>query len=236
MILPAPPVVAGADIVFPFLCVHHGVRLADQVVRRPAAAFLSYFVSSSLDSDGVTIVTMSHDERMSVVISVDESDILALQDGQAAEISIESIGDQKYQGTVTEVDKTANSSSGVTAYSAEISFDKGPNMLSGMTAEVVIRIEGTENVLIVPTDSVHRTSAISYVYTTYDAQNATYGGMKTVETGISNDDFTAIRSGLEAGDVVYYTEKDDSFFFGFPGAGGSYNGNYGSPGTYRNRR
>ena len=33
------------------------------------------------------------------------------------EVSIESIGDQKYTGTVTEVDKTANSSSGVTSYS-----------------------------------------------------------------------------------------------------------------------
>ena len=181
------------------------------------------------DTDGVTIVTMSHDERMSVVISVDESDILALQNGQAAEVSIESIGDQKYTGTVTEVDKTANSSSGVTSYSAEISFDKGPNMLSGMTAEVVIRIEGTEDVLIVPTDAVHRTSAISYVYTEYDASTDTYGGMKTIETGISNDDFTAVTSGLELGDVVYYTERETGFFFGFPGAGGS----YGGPGNYR---
>ncbi|MBQ9249105.1 MAG: hypothetical protein IJ179_01925 [Oscillospiraceae bacterium] len=185
------------------------------------------------DTDGVTIVTMSHDEQMSVVISVDESDILALQNGQTAEVSIESIGDQKYVGTVTEVDKTANSSSGVTSYSAEISFDKGPNMLSGMTAEVVIRIEGTEDVLIVPTDAVHRTSAISYVYTEYDANTDTYGGMKTIETGISNDDFTAVTSGLELGDVVFYTERETGFFFGFPGAGGSYSGGYGGPGNYR---
>ena len=189
--------------------------------------------TANSDTDGVTIVTMSHDEQMSVVISVDESDILALQNGQTVEVSIESIGDQKYVGTVTEVDKTANSSSGVTSYSAEISFDKGPNMLSGMTAEVVIRIEGTEDVLIVPTDAVHRTSAISYVYTEYDANTDTYGGMKTIETSISNDDFTAVTSGLELGDVVYYTERETGFFFGFPGAGGSYSGGYGGPVKYR---
>ena len=103
------------------------------------------------------------------------------------------------------------------------------NMLSGMTAEVVIRIEGTEDVLIVPTDAVHRTSAIYYVNTEYDASTDTYGGMKTIETGISNDDFTAVTSGLELGDVVYYTERETGFFFGFPGAGGS----YGGPGNYR---
>ena len=196
--------------------------------------------SSTSDDDGITIVTMSHDEQMSVVISVDESDILSLQKGQAAEITIESVGDQKYRGTVTEVDKTANSSSGVTAYSAEISFDKGANMISGMTADVVIRIEGTENVLIVPTDAIHRTSAIAFVYTEYDEEHGVYGGMRPVETGISNDDFTEVTSGLEAGDVVFYTEKETGFFFGFPGAGGGYDSSFGGPsggpGNFPDRR
>ena len=188
-----------------------------------SAALTTTSPASDTPVDGTVIVTMSRDESMSVTISVDESDILSLQIGQAAEVTIDSIGEDVYRGTVTEIDKTANSSSGVTSYAAEVSFDKAENMLSGMSADVVIRIQGTENVLIVPADAIHRTSALSFVYTSYDAESGMYGGMKPVETGISNDDFVEIKSGLEAGEAVYYTEKEEAFFFGF--GGGFPNGN-----------
>ncbi|MBR1455923.1 MAG: HlyD family efflux transporter periplasmic adaptor subunit [Oscillospiraceae bacterium] len=190
--------------------------------------------ASVKENDGVSVITMSHDERMSVTISVDESDILALQPGQEAEVTIDSVGGQTFAGTVTEVDKTASSNSGVTAYAAEITFDKAANMLSGMSADVVIRIQGTENVLVVPADAVHRTSAISFVYTEYDAESGVYGGMTPVVTGIANDDLVEVVSGLKPGQPVYYVSEDNDFFFGFYGSGnfpgpggGSFNGGRG---------
>lgn len=166
--------------------------------------------------DGKTrVITLSPDREMKVKISVDEADILSLDRGQSAEISIESLGDRKLQGVVTNVDRTAqtSSSTGVTTYSAEITFAKEPGMLSGMSAEVVINIIGTEDVLLVPADAVQRTSASAFVYTAYDEETGEYGGEMPVETGISNDDFTEIRSGLEEGTTVYYTEKKQDDFF-----------------------
>ncbi len=166
------------------------------------------------DVEGTAVVTMSKDVSMKVKINVDEKDILSLERGQAAEVTIESVSDQPMSGTVTEVDRsTGSSSSGVTTYSAEITFDKTPGMLSGMTADTVINIEGSENVLIVPADAIQKTAAGSFVYTTYDEETKLFGGMTPVEVGISNDEFAEIRSGLDEGAVVFYTEKEQDDFF-----------------------
>ena len=181
------------------------------------------------NEDGIVIVTMSPDVSMRVKIDVDERDILSLERGQAAEITIESVGKEVFNGIVTEVDRTANSSAGVTTYSAEITFDKARGMLTGMTGDVIINIQGNENVLIVPADAVHRTSAGAYVYTSYDTETKQYGGIVPVEIGISNDDYSEIRSGLEEGTTVYYTEKKEDDFFmmmGGPGMNGRTNGAY----------
>ena len=88
-------------------------------------------------------------------------------------------------------------------------FAKETGMLGGMTAEVVINIQGNENVLIVPTDAVNKTAVGAFVYTEYDEETKTFGGMTTVEPGIANDDYTEIRSGLEEGMTIYYTKKEE---------------------------
>ena len=132
------------------------------------------------------------------------------------------MGEQKFNGIVTEVDKTANSSGGVTSYSAEVRFSKERGMLNGMTADVAINIQGTENVLIIPADAVNKTSAGAFVYTSYDEETKLFGGITPVEIGISNDDYAEVRSGLEEGTTVYYTEKEE--FNPFMMMGGRPNG------------
>ena len=117
-------------------------------------------------------------------------------------------------GVVTEIDKTASDG----AYTAEITLDKVTGMLPGMTAEVDIRIEGVENALIIPVDALHKTAGGAFVYTTYDEETKQYGGRVDVVTGLSNDDYVEITSGLSEGDTVRYTETVEFFFFG--GMGG----------------
>lgn len=174
------------------------------------------------DDEGTKIITMSPDAQMEAVFSVDESDILSLKTGQPAEITIESVGETVYSGTVTEIDKTAVSASGVTAYSATVTFDKAEGMLSGMTAEVTVNITGSEHVLIVPADAVHQTRTSYFVYTSYNEETGEYGGMQEVTVGISNDDYIEILSGLKEGDKVYYVKAETNAFpmMGFGGQGG----------------
>ena len=176
-------------------------------------------VSASSDSgteeettDAVKVVTMSPDVSMKVSVRIDEADILSLEKGQEAEITIDSLPGQNFQGLVTDVDRTANSKAGVTSYSAEVTFPKSAGMLTGMTANVNINIVGTENVLLVPQDAVQKTSTGAFVYTAYDENTKVLSGEVPVEIGIENSDFAEIRSGIEEGTVVYYEEKPKDLY------------------------
>ena len=196
------------------------------------AALSAYTTATASGSasplDQTVQFTIDPGQEMSVTIQVDETDILSLREGQTASVTVESIGKNAYSGTVTEIDTTASSADGVTMYTAKITLDKNENMLSGMTADVAVTIQGVENALLVPADAVHKTSTSAYVYTAYDTQTKSYGSPVEVTVGMSDGDYTEITSGLKAGDVVYYTEKESDNMFEFifgGGMGGAMPGN-----------
>lgn len=153
------------------------------------------------------ILTLYPQKQMSVTISVDETDILSLKEEQEAEIEVSSVSEDKFSGTVTEISKVADTSSGVTQYSAELTLDREEGMLAGMTANVSVHIQGTENALIIPVDALHQNSAAYYVYTAYNSEAHRYEGRVEVTIGMQNDDYVEITSGLNQGDTVYYTES-----------------------------
>lgn len=173
-------------------------------------------------------ISISPDNTMSVSVSVDESDILSVSVGQGAEVTIRSLGDDVFEGSVTEIDRAGTSSSGVTVYTATVSIPKEDGMLSGMSASTTISIDGVENALLIPVDALNRTSSSYYVYTSYDAETNTLSGMKEVTIGISNANYVEIKSGLSEGDVIYYTEQEDTFASFMPtGMGGGGNMSFG---------
>lgn len=182
------------------------------------------YSESAVSADSETaLVTLSPDRQMKVTLNVDESNILSLQLGQTASVTVSSIGDEVYTGSVTEINKTASSASGVTRYSAIVTLDKAPDMLQGMSAKVVIRIQGVDNAVLIPVDALHQTSATSFVYTSYDEETQEYGGLREVTVGITNSSYAEITSGLEAGETVYYTKTETGFSFpggDFGGFGG----------------
>ncbi len=168
-------------------------------------------MGTQASSSGYTTVAgISPNNTMSVTISVDESDILSLSEGLEASVTIDSIGEDTYKGYVSEISTSPTSSSGVTRYSAIVTIDKTEDMLSGMSATVVITIEGVDNALLIPVDALFQTSSISYVYTEYDESTGELSGMVEVTTGLSNSSYVEITSGLSEGDTVYYTATDDS--------------------------
>lgn len=170
------------------------------------------------------IVTISPDVSMSVTISVDESDILSLELDQQADVTVSSVSDETLSGVVTEIDKTDSSGS----YTAVITLDKVEGMLAGMTASVDVRIEGVDNAILIPVDALHQTSSGYYVYTSYDEETQEYGGKVDVVPGLSNSNYVEIKSGLNEGDTVYYTQTE-SFpdMFGGMGFGQMPGGNAG---------
>ncbi len=170
--------------------------------------------TTATSSNGETnVATLYPAIKMSITISIDETDILALKEGQEAEITVSSVSrEEVFPGTVTQISKVADTSTGVTRYSAEVMLDKAEGMLSGMTADVDVQIEGVENALIIPVDALHQTRDTYFVYTTYDPETNQYGGRVDVTIGMQNDTQVEILTGLNEGDTIFYTEAPQDIF------------------------
>ena len=134
-------------------------------------------------------------------------------------LTVEEIWQQSYEKMNTSSDEIRNYGEPT---ADEISLDKAPGMLPGMTADVDVKIQGTENALIIPVEALHQTSTGAFVYTTYDEETQQYGGKVDVVAGMQNDNYAEILSGLQEGDTVYYTEQENIFAYfasmmGMPG-------------------
>ena len=167
------------------------------------------------EDTATAVATLSADEKMSVTISVDESDILSLELGQSVAVSVSSVSEDAFEGTLTQIDRTSSSSG---TYSAVIEVEKAEGMLSGMTASVSVRIEGVDDAILIPIEALHKTSDGAYVYTGYNEEYQEYGGKVNVVTGLENSTYVEIKSGLNVGDTVYYTEQETGFSFGGMGS------------------
>lgn len=185
------------------------------------------------NEDGVMVLSLYPNVEMCITIGIDETDILALEEGQEAQVEVSSVGEDVFTGKVTGINKVADISTGVTQYSAEVTLPRAAGMLTGMTADVDVRIEGVEDAIIIPLDALHQTSAISFVYTTYDPETQQYGGRKEVTTGMQNEEYVEILSGLEVGETVFYTERQDLFNFFNMMMGGGMGGSSRSAGNAR---
>ena len=160
------------------------------------------------EGEETAIATLSADEKMSITLNVDETDILALELGQKVTVSINSISEDSFEGILTEINRTSSSSG---TYSAIVELEKAEGMLSGMTASVSVQIEGVEDAVFIPLEALHLTSEGAYVYTSYNEELQEYGGKVDVITGLENSSYVEIKSGLNVGDCVYYTESTSNF-------------------------
>ena len=175
-----------------------------------------------------TIAALVPQEKMLVTASVDESDILAVSVGQEAEVTISSISEDSFKGTVTSIEKTGTSYNGVTSYSVEVTIDRTEKMMQNMSATISVRIEGVDNALLVPENAVTKTRDSAYVYTSVDESTGEPSGRTEVTTGLSGGGYIEITAGLQEGDTVYYKEKATNDFSSFMSGFGGFSGGSGS--------
>ncbi len=184
-------------------------------------------LETTSDSSDWVFATVQPQEKMIVNASIDESNILSVELGQTASVTISSISEEPFTGEVTSIEKTGTSTSGVTGYSVEVTLARSTEMLPGMSAKVAIRIKGVDNALLLPEDAVTRTRDSAYVYTSVNETTKELEGMTEVKTGLTGGGYIEITEGLKEGDTVYYRKKQSndfsSFMSGF-GGGNSFNG------------
>ena len=155
-------------------------------------------------------------------INVDELQISSISVGQKVQITADAVPDKTYVGTVTRVSMKGASNGGTTTYPVTIRIDDTDGLRPGMNANAEIVVAEASNALVVPNAAVVRGS---YVLVTKDSPSAANADTAMeapegfvyvpVKTGVSDDDYTQIVSGIQEGDTIGYdpsSVSSDSYY------------------------
>ena len=155
-------------------------------------------------------------------INVDELQISSISVGQQVQITADAVPDKTYVGTVTRVSMKGASNGGTTTYPVTIRIDDTDGLRPGMNANAEIVVAEANNALVVPNAAVMRGS---YVLVTKDSPSAANADTTMeapegfvyvpVKTGVSDDDYTQIVSGIQEGDTIGYdpsSVSSDSYY------------------------
>ena len=155
-------------------------------------------------------------------INVDELQISSISVGPQVQITADAVPDKTYVGTVTRVSMKGTSNGGTTTYPVTIRIDDTDGLRPGMNANAEIVVAEANNALVVPNAAVVRGS---YVLVTKDSPSAANADTAMeapegfvyvpVKTGVSDDDYTQIVSGIQEGDTIGYdpnSVSSDSYY------------------------
>ncbi len=176
---------------------------------------------------GTEVLRIADLTRMEAWVEVNENDIIKVNMGDTAVIEVDAYLDYKFRGIVTEIANSANttgvSADQVTTFDVkifvlpdsykELISETGKNPFRpGMSTTVDIQTSTKYNILTVPIQAVTTridssieasTLANEVIRTLVFASDGTYALAKDVKTGIQDNSYIEILSGLEPGtDII----------------------------------
>lgn len=179
------------------------------IVKKNVKAGEKITTGSSTDNALCTIYDLSY---LEMTLNIDELDILSVAEGQNAVITVDAVSDKTFSGVVTSVLVTGTTTAGTTTYPVTVRIDDTGELMPGMNATADITVANAENALSIPNAALVRGS---YVLVTKDSPSAAnavsdmtapegYVYVK-VETGVSDNDYIEVTSGLEETDTIAYS-------------------------------
>lgn len=224
-------------------------RLDNYQVTAPISGTVVTKTAKAGDNvDGGTLCTIYDLSYLEMTMNIDELDISDVAVGQTVQITADAVEDKTYTGVVTKVSVAGTTSGGITTYPVTVRIDETDGLLPGMNVDAEIVIEESRGVLAIPSAAVNRGNTVLITADSPSASNALdqeapegYVYVQ-VETGVSDDSYIEITSGLREGDTVAYLQTSGgsgmsmimgggmavTTIGGMPGGGGGASG--GSPG------
>ncbi len=151
-----------------------------------------------------TLITVADLNRLEVRAYVDETDIGRIRSGLPAEVRVESFPTRVFRGRVTKIASASTIKDNVVTYETTVAVSNpGGALRPDMTADVSLILGEHPNVLLVPSEAVHRETTRSLVYVLHpDKQGADQVEVRKVEVGFDDGGRTSIRAGLRKGESV----------------------------------
>lgn len=169
---------------------------------------------------GTELMRISDLSRMEVVVDVNENDIVRIHSGDSAEVKVDAFLGHSFKAVVTEVRNAANvnAAAGVNQVTnfkvmlsvvpesyASLTAEYGAQPLrSGMTATVEVRTKRADKALAVPVEAValRGDSTSSETREVVFVLNGSTVRQATVTTGIQDEQFIQVVSGLKEGEEI----------------------------------
>ena len=173
----------------------------------------------STGSDLCTIYDLSY---LEMTINVDELQVSSLKVGQSVQVTADAVKDKTYEGLVTRVSMKGDTSGGTTTYPVTVRIDETDGLRPGMNANAEIVVAQAKNALTVPNAAIVRGGYVLVRQDSPSAVNADdsmsapegYVYVK-VKTGVSDDNYTQVTSGLSESDTIAYdpsSVSSDSYY------------------------
>ena len=192
-------------------------KLHDQIeaciIRAPAVGQVVYWSSTERwvrikieqgaeVPEGYKIITIPDASEMKVEVKIHETWIDRIEPNQPADITVEAFPDKTFTGKVLKKAPLADAEDWLNpdlkVYATDIGIDgKHDSLKTGMTGKVTIIIDKLKDVLYVPIQSVVTIEDKKVCYV-----DGSPSEKRVVETGLFNDNFVQIKSGLAEGEQV----------------------------------
>lgn len=164
-----------------------------------------------------TIYDLSY---LTMTLDVDELDISNIKQGQVVTITADAVDGKTYEGIVTKVSVAGTYSSGVTTYPVTIRLDETEGLLPGMNVDATIVLESASDVIAVPTGALQRGNRVMVTADSpsaakgepteiKDANGNAYVSLR-IETGVADEEYVQVLSGLQEGDTIAYMRSSRS--------------------------
>jgi len=180
------------------------ISLENSTIYSPISGTIIHIYSNMGDmtTPGKEIINVADTNRLKVNVKVVEGDLAKIKEGIPVNLSV---NDQSiiFKSQVTDilpsVDKNARTCSVEISIPQEMMQNQ--NIKLGMSINVFFVLEENQNALAVPINTVITDGNETYLYTVVDNS----AKKQVVTTGISNDQYIQITSGLKQGDSVIFT-------------------------------
>lgn len=153
---------------------------------------------------------------LQMTLNIDELDIDNVEVGQTVNVTSDAKEGQTFTGVVTKVSVVGTTSGGTTTYPVTVRIDETDGLRPGMNVDAEIVLSSADDVLAIPSLAVNRGDTVLVTSDSPSAANALeqeapegYAYVQ-VTTGVSDDSYIEITSGLQEGDTVAYLRTASS--------------------------
>jgi HlyD family secretion protein len=202
--------------------------IADSLIEAPINGVVSnLFIEEGDDiKAGTSIAVVSSDSELVIPVEIDELDIAEVKEGLPAEITLDALGRQIFEGTVDKIAIEGINKWGVGSFEVVIRLSESDSkrIKPGMSANVEIIVSEKADTLLLPIEAVRKIDDLYMVNLkrtelteSPNAVPSAADNMVPIKVGLASASYVEILEGLSEGDEVIITGQGPNYDYMMPG-------------------